>query len=138
MSPPVVTLFFIRRASPAVIPSGAAAVVTFPDDYPNSVKHFLLMGCLGFAIGSGVFLYLTIMRTKSSVTHSITFLVGAIGAMAYYAMWTGLGVEYKTIDKTPRVIFWGRYVEQLLTQPVSFWFATRVFAYGQQKQSFDG
>jgi hypothetical protein len=46
------------------------------------------------------------------------FLIAAIGAMAYYAMWTGLGVMYKTTDKTPRVIFWGRYLEQLLTQPV--------------------
>lgn len=98
--------------------SAAAGDVTFPDDYPNSVKHFLLMGCVGFAFGAIVFLYLTIMRTKSSVTHSLMFLIAAIGAMAYYAMWTGLGVMYKTTDKTPRVIFWGRYLEQLLTQPL--------------------
>jgi hypothetical protein len=55
---------------------------------------------------------------RSSVTHSLLFLIAAIGAMAYYAMWTGLGVMYKTTDKSPRVIFWGRYLEQLLTQPV--------------------
>lgn len=50
--------------------------------------------------------------------HSLAFLVGSAGAMGYYAMWTGLGAQYKTIDATPRVVFWARYFTQACTQPV--------------------
>ena len=38
--------------------------------------------------------------------------------MSYYAMWTGLGVTFKTSDTTPRVIFWGRYIGHLIAMPV--------------------
>ena len=41
-----------------------------------------------------------------------------IGALAYYAMWAGLGVQYKTTDITPRVIFWARYVDRFITTPL--------------------
>merc|ERR1712216_927925 len=34
--------------------------VTFPDDYPNSVRHFLLIGFLGMFIGAIVFFYMGI------------------------------------------------------------------------------
>jgi len=33
-------------------------VVTFPDDYPNSVRHFLMIGFLGMLIGAGIFFYM--------------------------------------------------------------------------------
>jgi hypothetical protein len=33
-------------------------VVSFPDDYPNSVRHFLLIGFMGMIIGAGIFFYL--------------------------------------------------------------------------------
>jgi len=46
------------------------------------------------------------------------FLLAAAGSMAYYAMWSGLGVSYKDIDTTPRVIFLGRYIGHLITMPV--------------------
>eukprot|EP00961_Rhodomonas_salina_P220496 2980991-Rhodomonas_salina.1 len=36
--------------------------VTFPDDYPNSVRHFLLIGFLGMFIGAIVFFYMGISR----------------------------------------------------------------------------
>jgi len=32
-------------------------VVSFPDDYPNSVRHFLMVGFMGFLIGAGIFFY---------------------------------------------------------------------------------
>ena len=38
---------------------------------------------------------------------------------SYYANWSGLGVEYKTNDDTPRVIFWSRYIDWVVTGPVS-------------------
>jgi hypothetical protein len=38
--------------------------------------------------------------------------------MSYYAMWTGLGVTFKTADTSPRVIFWGRYLGHLIAMPV--------------------
>jgi hypothetical protein len=37
---------------------------------------------------------------------------------SYYANWSGLGVEYKTNDDTPRVIFWSRYLDWVVTGPV--------------------
>ena len=37
---------------------------------------------------------------------------------SYYANWSGLGVEYKTTDETPRVIFWSRYLDWVVTGPV--------------------
>jgi hypothetical protein len=55
----------------------------------------------------------------------VSFILPAVGAMAYYAMWTGLGVEFKTTDSTPRVIFWARYVDYVITLPVSI---TDIFA----------
>lgn len=44
--------------------ASAPAVVTFPDDYPNSVKHFLLIGCFGYLILAITALYFTLTRPK--------------------------------------------------------------------------
>jgi bacteriorhodopsin len=93
-------------------------VVTFPDDYPNSVRHFLLIGFLGMFIGAIVFFYMGISRKVNTITHVLTFFIAAVAACAYYAMWAGLGVEYKTTDTTPRVIFWARYLDWVVTTPV--------------------
>ena len=95
-----------------------ANVITFPDDFPNSVKHTLLVGALGFFIATIIFVYLSFTRKKASLSHSLMFLSSAVATMAYYSMYNGLGVQYKTTDLTPRVIFWPRYVEQLFTLPV--------------------
>ena len=93
--------------------------VTFPDDYPNSVRHFLLIGFLGMFIGAIVFFYMGISRKVNTVMHVLTFFVAAVSACAYYAEWAGLGVEYKTTDTTPRVIFWAHYLDWVVTGPVS-------------------
>ena len=92
--------------------------VTFPDDYPNSVRHFLLIGFLGMFIGAIVFFYMGISRKVNTVMHVLTFFVAAVSACAYYAEWAGLGVEYKTTDTTPRVIFWAHYLDWVVTGPV--------------------
>jgi hypothetical protein len=47
--------------------------VTFPDDYPNSVRHFLLIGFLGMFIGAIVFFYMGISRKVNTVMHVLTF-----------------------------------------------------------------
>mmetsp|Transcript_28170 Transcript_28170/g.91304 ORF Transcript_28170/g.91304 Transcript_28170/m.91304 type:complete len:280 (-) Transcript_28170:1355-2194(-) len=99
-------------------PAASSGSVSFPNDYPNSVKHFLLIGSLGMFLGACVFLYLSLTRAKSSLAHTLIFLAAAIASMAYYAMWTGIGVELKTTDLSPRVIFLSRYVDALLTQPL--------------------
>jgi bacteriorhodopsin len=96
-----------------------APTVTFPDDYPNSVRHFLLIGFLGMFIGSIVFFYMGISRKVNTVSHVLTFFIAAVASCSYYAMWAGLGVEYKTTDTTPRVIFWARYLDWIVTLPVS-------------------
>ena len=94
--------------------------VTFPDDYPNSVRHFLLIGFLGMFIGAIVFFYMGISRKVNTVMHVLTFFIAAVSACSYYAEWAGLGVEYKTTDTTPRVIFWARYLDWVVTGPVRF------------------
>ena len=96
----------------------ATPTVTFPDDYPNSVRHFLLIGFLGMFIGSIVFFYMGISRKVNTVSHVLTFFIAAVASASYYAMWAGLGVEYKTTDTTPRVIFWARYLDWIVTLPV--------------------
>merc|ERR1711906_90855 len=92
--------------------------VTFPDDYPNSVRHFLLIGFLGMFIGAIVFFYMGISRKVNTVMHVLTFFIAAVSACAYYAEWAGLGVEYKTTDTTPRVIFWAHYLDWVVTGPL--------------------
>eukprot|EP00287_Rhodomonas_sp_CCMP768_P014384 CAMPEP_0196757262 /NCGR_PEP_ID=MMETSP1091-20130531/103575_1 /TAXON_ID=302021 /ORGANISM="Rhodomonas sp., Strain CCMP768" /LENGTH=271 /DNA_ID=CAMNT_0042106033 /DNA_START=748 /DNA_END=1563 /DNA_ORIENTATION=- len=92
--------------------------VTFPDDYPNSVRHFLLIGFLGMFIGAIVFFYMGISRKVNTVMHVLVFFVAAVSACSYYAEWAGLGVEYKTTDTTPRVIFWARYLDWVITGPL--------------------
>jgi hypothetical protein len=38
--------------------------VTFPDDYPNSVKHFLLIGSFGYMVLALVALYSNLTRPR--------------------------------------------------------------------------
>jgi len=89
----------------------------FPDDYPNSVKHMLLIGAIGMAIGAGVLMFLQMSLSVPTVAHSLCFLACAVSAMGYFAMWTGVGTLYKR-DSTPRVIFLPRYLSGLLAQPL--------------------
>jgi len=89
----------------------------FPDDYPNSVKHMLLIGAIGMAIGAGVLMFLQMSLSVPTVAHSLCFLACAVSAMGYFAMWTGVGTLYKR-DSTPRVIFLPRYLSWLLAQPL--------------------
>lgn len=46
--------------------------VVFPDDYPNSVKHFLMLGAIGMLIGAIVFISLNFLRAKRSTAHSVS------------------------------------------------------------------
>jgi bacteriorhodopsin len=104
---------------PPVQPAAAAApVITFPEDYPNSVRPFLLIGFLGNIISAGVFFFLSTAKEHRSVIGSFTWMTCAIAALAYYAMYAGVGVQYKTTDVTPRVIFWARYVDRFATTPL--------------------
>jgi len=105
-------------AEPAAEGAAAAPAVTFPDDYPNSVRHFLLIGFLGNIISAGVFFFLSTAKEHKSVIGSFTWMSCAVAALAYYAMWAGVGVQYKTTDVTPRVIFWARYVDRFVTTPL--------------------
>ncbi len=55
--------------------------MTFPDDYPNSVRHFLLIGFLAMAIGAGVFFYMGVSRKLNTTMHTVVFFVCAVTAM---------------------------------------------------------
>jgi bacteriorhodopsin len=99
-------------------PDLSSVVVTFPDDYPNSVRHFLMIGFLGMLIGAGIFFYMGITRKVNTMTHVLVFFIAMLSACSYYAMWQGMGVLFKTIDTTPRVIFWAHYVDWVVTGPL--------------------
>jgi len=111
-------VFQILNETAASAPAAGGGDIKFPDDYPNSVKHFLMIGAVGMMIGAGIFLYLSMSRSKASIYHSLAFIMPAISAMSYYSMWTGMGVEFKTTDTSPRVIFWARYIDYVVTLPL--------------------
>merc|ERR1712216_406739 len=106
------------EAAPTPAAGGASPVVSFPEDYPNSVRHFLLIGFLGNIISAGVFFFLSTAKEHPSIIGSFTWMTCAIAALAYYVMYAGVGVQYKTTDVTPRVIFWARYVDRFATTPL--------------------
>jgi hypothetical protein len=64
-------------AAEAPAAADAGGDVVFPDDYPNSVKHFLMLGAIGFLIGAIVFLTLNFMRVRRSLAHSVSTGTGA-------------------------------------------------------------
>ena len=106
-------------AAPAAA-EGGAAVVTFPGDYPNSVKHFMLIGWAMFGIGAGVLFYIgswALPTEKQTSLHPIAFLVCASCALAYCAMYVGLGVEFQGAAVPPRVVFPARYALHLVAVP---------------------
>ena len=106
-------------AAPAAA-EGGAVVVSFPGDYPNSVKHFMLIGWAMFGIGAGVLFYIgqwALPKEKQTSLHPIAFLVCASCALAYYAMYVGLGVEFQGAAAPPRVVFPARYALHLVAVP---------------------
>ncbi len=56
------------------------SLMSKPDDYPNSVRHFLLIGFLGMFIGAIVFFYMGISRKVNTITHVLTFFIAAVAA----------------------------------------------------------
>ena len=93
--------------------------VEFPADYPNSVRHFFLIGFLAQLLTSALFFFMSLRKGHESMPHALAWIAPAIGALAYLAMWAGVAVWYKTSDETPRVIFWARYINHILGTPVS-------------------
>eukprot|EP00960_Hanusia_phi_P075343 768408-Hanusia_phi.AAC.6 len=93
--------------------------VEFPADYPNSVRHFLLIGFLAQVLASALIFFMSLRKGHESMPHALAWLAPAIGALAYLAMWAGVAVWYKASDETPRVIFWPRYINHILGTPVS-------------------
>ena len=75
-------------AAAAPVAADAGGDVVFPDDYPNSVKHFLMLGAIGFLIGAIVFLTLNFMRVRRSLAHSVSTGTGA-QAQARHRQGTG-------------------------------------------------
>ena len=57
-----------------------APAVTFPDDFPNSVRHFLLIGFLASFICAIIFFYMGYSRKNNTVMHAVLFFVCAITA----------------------------------------------------------
>jgi bacteriorhodopsin len=100
----------------------AGDIVTFPGDYPNSVRHFLLIGWAMFAIGAGVLFYVgtwSLAEEKRTILHPVSFLSLAFCAMAYYAMYVGLGAEFQGETTPPRVVFPARYSLHLVAVPAT-------------------
>jgi hypothetical protein len=89
-------------AAPAAADAGGDVV--FPDDYPNSVKHFLMLGAIGFLIGAVVFLTLNFMRVRRSLAHSVSTGTGAQAQAQAHRHRHGAGAARGDMgDQTKRV-----------------------------------
>jgi pathogenesis-related protein 1 len=94
--------------------------VTFPDAYPNSVRHWLLIGSLSLLLGSGIVFFFTFVPSRTPpMANVLVFISCACAMCAYYCMWAGVLVEFKTTDVTPRVIFYPKYLDWLVTCPLT-------------------
>lgn len=87
---------------------------------PGSATTWLWFGFIGMTLGTGYFLIQSRKaRTNQQKLFVVTTLIPAIAAVSYFALITGYGVismpisGYETVD-----IYWGRYVDWLLTTPL--------------------
>jgi len=122
-----------------VPPAGAPGSVTFPEAFPNSVRHWLLIGCLSMMIGAACAIYLAFGQSDGAQDDDIPlnnkgdekpkpltlqmrtvlgFIVCAVAMVAYFGMWSGVWVEFKTSGSTPRVIFFPKYLDWIITTPL--------------------
>lgn len=100
-------------------PAGSPGSVTFPDAFPNSVRHWLLIGFLGTGIGAASAFYLALGSPRELTMPSVlASIVCAIAMVSYYCMWSGVGVTLKTAGSTPRVIFYTKYVDWAVSTPL--------------------
>jgi len=94
--------------------------VTFPDAYPNSVRHWLLIGALSMGLGAAlVFVFTFVPSRTPPMANVVVFMSCAVAMCAYYCMWAGIYVEFKTTDTTPRVIFYPKYFDWIVTCPLT-------------------
>ena len=94
--------------------------ITFPDDYPNSVRHWLLIGALCMMLGAGLVFIFTFVPAKTPpMANVVVFISCCVAMCAYYCMWAGILVDYKTSDVTPRVIFYPKYLDWIITCPLT-------------------
>jgi len=106
----------VAAGTPAAVAGGAAAVADIV--YTQSVQHFLLIGTLGMLFGAIAFLLLGARYQGNKLFHVIVFFAAVVSCCAYYAQWTGMGVFTKTSEDPPRIIFWARYVDHVITFPL--------------------
>ena len=100
-------------------PAGMPGSVTFPDAFPNSVRHWLLIGFLGTGIGAAAAFYLALGSPRELTMPSVlASMVCAIAMVSYYCMWSGVGVTLKTVGSTPRVIFYTKYLDWAVSTPL--------------------
>ena len=102
--------------------------VTFPDDYPNSVRHFLLIGFLGMFIGAIVFFYMGISRKVNTVMHVLTFFVASTLATSFFGGYPQLAQHSENVKEN----------EQLFLEHGNLAGEMRTFAVTQRGRSEDG
>lgn len=107
----------LPRVHPFLLPHYRIAVFSHALPAP-SLALSLARSLQGNLISAGVFFVLSMAKENKSVIGSFSWMCCAIATLAYYAMWAGVGVQYKTTDVTPRVIFWARYVDRFITSPL--------------------
>eukprot|EP00961_Rhodomonas_salina_P123504 1663861-Rhodomonas_salina.1 len=64
------------------------------------------------------FVFTFLPNREMPMPHVLAFIICAVAMCAYYCMWAGVGVAFKTTDSTPRVIFYAKYVDQVVTAPL--------------------
>ena len=94
--------------------------ISFPDAYPNSVRHWLLIGMLSMCLGAGIVFIFTFVPAKTPpMANVLVFMILSVAMCAYYCMWAGVFVDFKTTDETPRVIFYPKYLDWIVTCPLT-------------------
>lgn len=80
--------------------------VTFPDAYPNSVRHWLLIGALSMMLGAGLVFVFTFVPSRTPPMASVVvFIICAVSMCAYYCMWAGESEENRYLGFFFRRIF---------------------------------
>lgn len=100
-------------------PLGQPGYVRFPEAFPHSIRHWLLIGCLGTGIGAACAFFLALGNPRDlSMPAVLGFIICAVAMVSYYCMWSGVGVEFKSTGSTPRVIFYPKYLDWAVTTPL--------------------
>ena len=93
-------------------------VLCIVQDFNDTDQHFLFVATAGMALAALLFLYyqLNAKEERGRLVFVIAFFCTAISCFSYFAMASGYGVF---VTANGGLIFWARYVDWMITTPLS-------------------